>query len=253
MYRDPTQLPDSSAADRPGRTTTGDRGIFAHVTPDRIVAAVRNHRIAFLVASGAAVIFALLAFFVATSEATLLQFDRTMQRGLLELRTGWLDRTMIWLTFLGTRYVIGLSAVGLLIWSQVTKRHRVFVLVIVVAALLNPVFEIAFKELLGRVRPAVDQLLPGNGPSFPSGHVLAAVGFYGLMPLLAWEATRKRWARAAVFFGSVAVVAVVALSRPYLDVHWTTDAVAGVLLGTVLVMASYHVYLRLRGIGVPAG
>ena len=73
------------------------------------------------------------------------------------------------------------------------------------------------------------------------------------MPLLAWEATRSRWARGAVFFGSVAVVAVVALSRPYLDVHWTTDAVAGVLLGTVLVMASYHVYLRLRGIGVPAG
>jgi membrane-associated phospholipid phosphatase len=38
---------------------------------------------------------------------------------------------------------------------------------------------------------------------------------------------------------------VVTVSRPYLDVHWTTDAIAGVLLGTVLVTATYQVFLWL--------
>jgi undecaprenyl-diphosphatase len=203
--------------------------------------------------TAAAVMFGALAAIAMSSEGTLLRFDRSVQSVLLDLRTSWLDRAMIWLTFLGTRYVIALGALGLFTWSQVTKKHRAFVLVIVAAAILNPVVELGFKELVGRVRPAVDQLLPGNGPSFPSGHVLAAVGFYGLIPLLAWEAISNAWGRFAVFLGSLGAVSVVTVSRPYLDVHWATDAIAGVLLGTVLVILSYQVYLRIAARGrVPA-
>ena len=57
-------------------------------------------------------------------------------------------------------------------------------MVLAAAVLLNPLFEVGFKELVDRVRPSLDQLVSGNGPSFPSGHVLASVGFYGLLPFL---------------------------------------------------------------------
>ena len=172
-----------------------------------------------------------------------------LQSWILANRTAWLDSAMVWLTFLGTRYVIGAASLVLLAWSLITRRHRTFVLLIVAAALLNPVFEIGFKELVDRVRPAVSQLLPGNGPSFPSGHVLAAVGFYGLIPFLTWEVTSNAWARLTAVIGSLGVIAVVTISRPYLDVHWTTDAIAGVLLGTVLVTATYQVFLWLSAEG----
>jgi undecaprenyl-diphosphatase len=213
--------------------------------PRCFVAAVRNRRTAIALVTIAMVAFTSLAVFAATSEATLLRFDRAVQGLLLDSRTEWLNHAMIWLTFLGTRYVIAVAALGLLIWSRVNKNHQTFVMIIVAAAILNPVLEVGFKELVDRVRPAIDQLLPGNGPSFPSGHVLAAVGFYGLFPFLTWEATHKTWLRFAAFLGSLAVVVVVTVSRPYLDVHWATDAIAGALLGMVLVVASYQVYLRI--------
>lgn len=217
-----------------------------HELPRGFVDAFSNHRKAALLTSVALAAFATLAAFAITSETTLLRLDQAMQGLILESRTAWLDKAMVWLTFLGTRYVIGVASLGLLAWSLITRRHRTFVFIIVAAVLLNPVFEIGFKELVDRVRPAVSQLLPGNGPSFPSGHVLAAVGFYGLIPFLTWEVTRNAWARFAAVVGSLAVIAVVTISRPYLDVHWTTDAIAGVLLGTVLVVASYQVFLRLN-------
>ena len=188
--------------------------------------------------------FAALAALAFLAEPTLLRFDQAMQAFILENRTLGLNQAMVWLTFLGTRWVIGVATLGLVVWSLVTKRHRVLVLVIAAAVLLNPVVEVAFKELIGRVRPAVAQLLPGNGPSFPSGHVLAAVGFYGLMPLITWETTRRTWLRVASVIASIAVIGVVTVSRPYLDVHWTTDAIAGVLLGVVLVAATHWAYRR---------
>ena len=203
--------------------------------PERFAVAIQNHRTAATILTVAMTAFTALAIVAITAEAALLRFDQPIQELLLESRTAWLNRAMVWLTFLGTRYVIGLAALALLAWSWITKQHRPFVLVMVAAALLNPIVEVGFKELVDRVRPAVDQLLPGNGPSFPSGHVLAAVGFYGLIPLFAWEVTRNAWVRFMALVGSLAIVAAVTVSRPYLDVHWTTDAIAGV----------YHVYLEL--------
>jgi len=224
-----------------------------HELPRSFVDLFRNYRRAALLSFVALTAFLTLASIAITSEATLLRLDQAVQGFILESRTAWLDKAMVWLTFLGTRYVIGAASVVLLVGSLITKRHRTFVLLIVAAVLLNPLFEIGFKELVDRVRPAVSQILPGNGPSFPSGHVLAAVGFYGLIPFLTWEVTRNAWARCVAVVGSVAVIAVVTVSRPYLDVHWTTDAIAGVLLGTVLVAATYQMFLRLRSQQVTVG
>ena len=199
-----------------------------------------------VVAALALTAFAALATVALISEPTLLRVDRTVQAFILESRTDWLDRAMVWLTFLGTRYVIGVASLALVAWSLFTRRHRTFVLVLVAAVLLNPVLEVGFKALVGRVRPAVSQLLPGNGPSFPSGHVLAAVGFYGLMPFLTNEATRNVWVRTGAALLSVTVIGAVTVSRPYLDVHWATDAIAGLLLGIALVAATYQAYQLLK-------
>jgi len=215
-----------------------------HELPRGFIDVFRNHRKAAVLTSVTLAAFAALAVFAMTSETTLLRLDQAMQGFILESRTAWLDRVMVWLTFLGTRYVIGFASLALLAWSLITRRHRTFVLIMVAAALLNPVFEVGVKELVDRVRPAVSQLLPGNGPSFPSGHVLASVGFYGLIPFLTWEVTRSAWARCVAVIGSLAVITVVTISRPYLDVHWTTDAIAGVLLGIVLVAGTYQVFLQ---------
>jgi undecaprenyl-diphosphatase len=215
-----------------------------HTVGGRAVAAVKRDQSARVLIAGAMTLFVVLAALAVLNEGALLRVDTAVQGTSMEARQDWLNTAMVMLTELGTRYVIGVLAAGIAAWAWLTGRCRTTVAVVLIAFALNPAFEVLFKELVGRVRPNLDQILPGNGPSFPSGHVLASVGFYGMLPLIVWEATARRWTRIAALAGSLLIILIVGASRVYLDVHWTTDVIAGWILGTVLVAASYH---ALRG------
>lgn len=93
------------------------------------------------------------------------------------------------------------------------------------------------KYLVARARPAADLALgTASGASFPSGHAAnAAAVFLGLAIVV--RAARGRsplatWAGA----GAGALIALVAMSRVYLAVHWVTDVIAGAVLGSLWVM-----------------
>ncbi len=219
------------------------RGHFADL-PERFVGVFREERPAHVLVTVCLGVFAALAVAVILAPQLLAVVDTAVQEAVISNREQWLDTGAVWLTFLGTRWAIGTALLVLVAWSAVTGRSQRFVGVMVLAFLLNPVFEVVFKELVGRIRPNASQLLPGNGPSFPSGHVLASVGFYGMLPFMVWEATKRSWARVATLACSTALILGITATRVYLDVHWTTDAVAGLMLGTVLVAGFYHVHLE---------
>ncbi len=89
------------------------------------------------------------------------------------------------------------SAVVLAVWAWKTGRQRLLVTFIVLAVAINPLIEHTLKELVGRPRPDLNRLLPGRGPSFPSGHVFASTAFYGMLLVLVWKTIRKVWLRLA--------------------------------------------------------
>ena len=206
-----------------------------------------------LVIASCAAAFAVLGVTAIASETTLLAMDRWVQDAVIASRAEWLNRAMVGLTFLGTRYAIGAFAAVLAMWSLITGKQRALVAVIVAAVVLNPLVEVGFKELVNRVRPNSAQLLPGNGPSFPSGHVLASAGFYGMLPFLVWDSIKQGWEKVCAVAVPTAVIIIVAVSRVYLDVHWTTDVLAGLLLGTVLVAITWQAHRPLRRRWEPIG
>jgi len=67
--------------------------------------------------------------------------------------------------------------------------------------------------------------------SFPSGHAVQTVVFYGLVALLALEWPPLARRRGLVLGGTAAVVALVGYTRVYLGNHWPTDVLGGWLLG----------------------
>jgi membrane-associated phospholipid phosphatase len=79
--------------------------------------------------------------------------------------------------------------------------------------------------------------------SFPSGHATAAAvtAMALVVVLLPPGPSRWRWeVRAALF------VLLMGLSRTYLGAHWLSDAVAGTLFGTAVVLTSVVVVIGLR-------
>lgn len=64
--------------------------------------------------------------------------------------------------------------------------------------------------------------------AFPSGHVTATTTF---ATVLGYLALRRRIAPFAYLAGGAVLTLVVALSRMYLDMHWTSDVIGGMLIG----------------------
>lgn len=86
------------------------------------------------------------------------------------------------------------------------------------------------KDLVDRVRPALNPIAETLGPSFPSGHTATAATFWAAVALIAgrWYGPRGR----AVLAGlAVGVAVAVASSRVLLDVHWLTDVIGGLAVG----------------------
>jgi undecaprenyl-diphosphatase len=95
--------------------------------------------------------------------------------------------------------------------------------------------ELFLKAVVDRPRPV---LAAGFGSSFPSGHVLAAAAFWGLVPPWVYLVTRRRWAWAASAGFAGLVLVMVGLSRVHVGAHWPSDVVAGYLGGAVFLLAA---------------
>jgi len=73
--------------------------------------------------------------------------------------------------------------------------------------------------------------------SFPIGHTLAAIAYYGLLALVLWPWERRGWAMLAGL-----EVPLVALSRVYLGAHYPSDVLASLAIGTIWLVIVWFVY-----------
>ncbi len=167
--------------------------------------------------------------------STLLEVDEPVTRALLDLRSAPLDHVVKAVSGLGgTTVAVAMFVVlFLLVWHEC----RPLAWTLLAASAVRPLLEWTLKELVDRGRPDIDRLVPGNGPSFPSGHVMAAVAIWGLVPPVVALLTGRRsaWWWSVGISGTVIVA--VAFSRVYLGVHWLSDVVGGLLLGALYLLA----------------
>ena len=113
-------------------------------------------------------------------------------------------------------------------WVRVPSRAvPVFLLVVTIG---DSLATNAVKTAIDRARPAIDPVAATLGPSFPSGHSSTAASLFAAVALLMGRRRGVR-ARAALAAAAVGIAVAVACSRVMLDLHWTSDVVAGLALG----------------------
>jgi membrane-associated phospholipid phosphatase len=129
---------------------------------------------------------------------------------------------------------------GLVLSAAAAFRSPRVAVVLLLIALVRPLTANVLKDVVGRPRPQLSQLVTAAGDAFPSGHTLAACVFWGALPavLAVWSTSRVA-VRTAAAVGTVLVV-LVACSRVYLGVHWLTDVLGGALLGLLLLVPLYR-------------
>ena len=102
------------------------------------------------------------------------------------------------------------------------------------------------KAFIRRPRPLPPEVrvvvAPLGGTSFPSGHVLTYVPFYGFLGFLLAEHLDDGPLRNASVMTLTTVLAMVGPSRIQQGHHWTTDVVASYLLGLAYLLAIIQLY-----------
>jgi len=88
----------------------------------------------------------------------------------------------------------------------------------------------AVKIAVERVRPDEPPFDVVPGPSFPSGHATAAAATWAAIALVLGRGAPPR-VRAILAGSAAGIATAVACTRVFLGAHWTSDTIAGLVLG----------------------
>jgi len=116
------------------------------------------------------------------------------------------------------------------------------------AAWLASMLSFTTKLLIQRPRPGGDGIQVTEAKlrdsSFPSGHVLHYVCFWGFFAYLCFTKIRGRWSRWLPTAGISSFIGLVGPSRIYLGHHWLTDVLASYSLGTAFLASMIGLHRR---------
>ncbi|MDQ3137195.1 MAG: phosphatase PAP2 family protein [Gemmatimonadota bacterium] len=179
---------------------------------------------------------AFLLLFAALSVSVCLEWSHALDVRLMlaigEARPLWATRIMRVASVAGSGAVE--IPLGLLISLQLARiRRRRESLGYASAVLSGWALYAVAKLVFQRARPhVIPRLMRGAGwYAFPSGHATLAPLVFGLGALI-WAAPWPRRTRAALLAAAAALSVLIAYSRVYLGMHWPSDALGGLLLGT---------------------
>jgi len=95
------------------------------------------------------------------------------------------------------------------------------------------------KALIQSPRP-ISNLIQETGFSFPSGHTTFAVVFFGLLTYIFTKPKHK----IPAIITSTIIIIIIALSRLYLQVHYLTDIIGGLITGTIILTLSILIHKK---------
>ena len=163
------------------------------------------------------------------------------------IRCGFLNAIMIFFTTIGNSGIIWIVIGALML---IPKKYREagfdILLAMAVCYILN---DIIIKNIVCRERPytAIQELttiVPQlSSYSFPSGHACSSFAFAAVFT--------KIFGRKGAFIYIPATL--VALSRPYVGVHYMTDVIVGMAVGTVGSLAVFTIRRRYFRFGARTG
>jgi membrane-associated phospholipid phosphatase len=190
----------------------------------------------------AVVVFIVLAVLAKT--IAYFTFDVTITRALQIYHVGWFDGLMgalSWIGFAPQAWVIA-AIIMVFLYASGLKWETV---VILISVLGSSALGLSLKILVDRPRPTADLvnvISQLKSYSFPSGHVLFFVTFFGFLLFLAYTLLKPTWWRTSLLVVLAGMVVLIGPSRIYEGQHWASDVVGAYLIGSVWLALTILIY-----------
>ena len=125
----------------------------------------------------------------------------------------------------GAIFLIGLTALLIIL----IKNKKIGLSILVNLAIVTGLNQL-LKRILQRPRPTEFRIVEETGYSFPSGHSMVSMAFYGYLIYLIYKYVENKYIKWSLICLLSCLVILIGTSRIYLGVHYTSDVLGGFLI-----------------------
>ena len=187
---------------------------------------------------------------VAEGEAA--AFDATVRDAVHSIASPTLTVVMRAASFTGKVMfltTLGVIFTAVLVYLRQWRSLAIFLITMAGEILLETTLKATYHR--ARPDPFFDLPVPSSY-SFPSGHAMGSLCFYGIVAWIAVRRIEHRPVRIEVWLVTSILVLAIGFSRIYLGVHYPSDVLAGYLAGLVWIASVIFTGWYLRGRGSPS-
>ena len=127
------------------------------------------------------------------------------------------------ITQMGGAIVLITITTALLLFLKNKKIGIAIAFNLIVATVLN----LVLKNIVQRPRPTEYRMINETGYSFPSGHSMVSMAFYGFLIYLIYKQVENKKVKWGLIIALSILIVTIGISRIYLGVHYTSDVLAG--------------------------
>ena len=141
------------------------------------------------------------------------------------------NKLILFITFLGSHWFLIPANLALLGYFLFFRKYSWFSIRVAVISLSSLGLMLLLKYLFKRKRPLEPLLKAAKGLSFPSGHAITAVTFYGLLIYILFHTADNGAIKISAAIVLTILIILIGFSRIYLRVHYLSDVLAGFIIG----------------------
>lgn len=171
-------------------------------------------------------------------------FDDGIYKFIISFKSYYMTKFMKIITkFANTSTIIILCIASL---SSLFKKYKGSIY-LCLNIVLSTVLNLILKYCIQRPRPELGRrLIEEAGYSFPSGHAMASISFYGFLIFLILNSDFKMSSKIILTIILSLIIILVGISRIYLGVHYPSDIIGGYLVSLCLLIVTTSVILKYR-------
>jgi undecaprenyl-diphosphatase len=150
------------------------------------------------------------------------------------------------ITFFGKHEFLIPANLLLIAYYLFLKKHKWYSIKLPAIAISSLLLMFGLKTFFARQRPTNQLLKEATNYSYPSGHALMSVTFYGLLAYIVWHSVKNKGAKWTIIVLLILWIILVGVSRIYLRRHFYSDVMAGFATGFLWLVISLKVIRQLE-------
>ena len=167
------------------------------------------------------IVFMILAILVLKREDIYL--DSAVYGYISKYINGDLTSIIKYLTYIGS----AVAVISITLFTLIYFKNKKYGLFMSIDLICITIIQLILKNIFTRSRPVNINLIEETGYSFPSGHSLTSMAFYGFIIYLIYISNINKKSKYIFISLFSILILVTGISRIYLGVHYFTDVLGG--------------------------